>query len=319
MASVESRRAVLAALGANVSITVGKLAAGVLTGSGAMFAEAVHSAADSVNQVFLLVGLRLSETRADDEHPHGYGKEAFFWSFLAAIFIFVAGATFSLFEGIRTLIDNEFHSRSTGELAVAFTVLGLAFLFEGASLIVVIRGIRARSKSRGWSFAQFLRRSPDMTIKTVFWEDSAATAGLVVVAVGLALTEVAENEMWDGVASVIVGVILTAVALMLGAQSRRMLIGAAATEDVRETLREKVMAFDEVELIVRLLTMQLGARSVLVSGELQLSTDLTTEQIEDLLMRIDRDVHAALPQVSDTFWELRHHPMDTEVGRRIFE
>ena len=134
--SHESKTAVLAALFANGAIACGKLAAGALTGSGAMFAEGAHSIADTANQGFLLVGINLSDTKPDDEHPHGYGKEVFFWTFLAAVFIFVAGATFSFFEGIRSLIDNEFHERGATELGVAFGVLGAAFLFEGAVLVI---------------------------------------------------------------------------------------------------------------------------------------------------------------------------------------
>jgi len=207
MAGEESRRAVLAALGANAVIAVGKLVAGVVTGSGAMFAEGGHSIADTTNQMFLLVGLKRAKALPDEEHPHGYGKEAFFWSFLAAIFMFVGGATFSLFEGIRTVIDpGEFHERSTAELGLAFGVLGGAFLFEGVSLIVAARVIRGGARSRGWSMRQYLQRSPDMTTKTVFWEDSAATAGLLIASAGLAIAEVAQDETPDGVASITVSV-----------------------------------------------------------------------------------------------------------------
>src|SRR5439155_24027089 len=137
----ESRGAVLAAMAANLAIACGKLVAGALTGSAAMFAEAGHSVADTVNQVFLLLGINLSQTKADKAHPHGHGKEAFFWSFLAAIFIFVAGAAFSFFEGTRTLIQEEAHERSSFDLTVAFGVLGMAFLFESFSFTVAMRSL----------------------------------------------------------------------------------------------------------------------------------------------------------------------------------
>ena len=315
----ESRTAVLAALVANIVIAVGKLEAGLLTGSGAMLAEAVDSMADSVNQAFLLIGIRLSDTRPDEEHPHGYGKEAFFWSFVAALFIFVAGATFSYFEGIRTLVEGEFHERESIELIVAFVVLGLAFLFEGTVLIIATRTLRRGARARGWSFWMFVRESPELTTKTVFWEDSAATLGLVVAALGLGLTELTSSEAWDGAASIVIGLILTAVALMLGLQARSLLLGAAAHRDVRDALRSRILSFDEVEVIVRLLTMQLGARSILVTAELQIVDGLTTTAIEDLLQRIEDAVREAEPDVSDSFFELRQHPLDTSVGRRVFE
>jgi len=301
----ESRGAVLAAMGANFLIACGKFVAGALTGSAAMFAEAGHSVADTVNQVFLLLGINLSRTVADDEHPHGYGKEAFFWSFLAAIFIFVAGAAFSLFEGLRTLIQEDAHERSSFDLAVAFGVLGMALLFELVSFSVAVRGLLAGARRKDWSLARFVRRSPDLTLKTVFFEDSAAIAGLLLAAGGLTLSELAHDEVWDGVASVSIGFVLAGVSIMLGMQARNLLLGAAASEEVREALHRAVTSFPEVTHVVRLLSMQLGSHSVLVTGELEVGRGLNTDQIEDLLARIDEKIAAEVPDVTDTFWELR--------------
>ena len=307
----ESRGAVLAAMGANLAIACGKLFAGALTGSAAMFAEAGHSVADTVNQVFLLLGINLSRTKADERHPHGYGKEAFFWSFLAAIFIFVAGAAFSFFEGTRTLIQEEAHERSSFDLAVAFGVLATAFLFESFSFTVAISALRSGARRHGWSLLHYLRSSPDLTTKTVVFEDSAALTGLLLAAGGLALSELAGSEVWDGIASICIGFLLAAVSLMLGMQARRLLLGSAATEEVREALHRVVMSFPEVTHIVRLLSMQLGSHSVLVTGELELSRDLHTHEIEDLISRIDRKVSAEVPDVTDTFWELRRRPLSS--------
>jgi len=301
----ESRGAVLAAMAANFLIACGKFVAGALTGSAAMFAEAGHSVADTVNQVFLLLGINLSRTKADDDHPHGYGKEAFFWSFLAAIFIFVAGAAFSLYEGTRTLIQEDVHERSSFDLVVAFGVLGMAFLFESFSFAVASRALLAGARRRGWSIARYIRRSPDLTMKTVFFEDSAALAGLLLAAGGLALSEAASDEIWDGIASVSIGFVLAAVSVMLGMQARNLLLGAAANPEVREALRRAVTSFPEVTHVVRLLSMQLGSHSVLVTGELEVGRGLTTDQIEDLLVRIDQKIAATVPDVTDTFWELR--------------
>ncbi len=307
----EGKTAVLTALVANLLIAVGKLGAGLLTGSGAMLAEAAHSVADSVNQIFLLIGINLSNTNADEEHPHGYGKEAFFWSFLAAIIIFVAGATFSFFEGTRTLVQSTFEERSTTELSIAFGVLGLGLLFEGASLVVATRAIRKLSRLRGWSFWQFIRHSPDLTTKTVFWEDSAAMLGLLIAMAGLAAAEADRSVVWDGVASLSIGVLLTAVALTLGLQARNLLLGAAAHIDTRRAIRATVLAVPEVDAVVRLLTMQLGAHSILVTGELQVRRGLSTGEIEALLRRVDEAIQESVPDVHETFWELRRHPDET--------
>jgi cation diffusion facilitator family transporter len=303
--SEESRGAVLAAMAANFAIACGKFVAGALTGSAAMFAEAGHSVADTVNQVFLLLGINLSRTKADESHPLGYGKEAFFWSFLAAIFIFVAGAVFSLYEGTRTLIQDDTHDRSSFDLAVAFGVLVMALLFELISFTVAVRGLLAGARRKGWGIAQFIRRSPDLTLKTVFFEDSAAIAGLLLAAGGLALSELANDEVWDGIASVSIGFVLVGVSVMLGMQARNLLLGAAANEEVREALNRVVRSFPEVTHVVRLLSMQMGSHSILVTGELEVGRSMTTEQIEDLLTRIDSTIADTVPDVTETFWELR--------------
>lgn len=303
----ESKGAVLAAMGANFAIAAGKLAAGLLTHSASLLAEAGHSFADTVNQVFLLIGINLSSATADDAHPHGYGKEGFFWSFLAAIFIFVAGATFSLYEGIRTLVQSDSHERSGADLAIAFGVLGMAMVFESISFVVAVRSLITGARRKGWSLPRFIRESPDLTVKTVFWEDSAALVGLTLASLGLGLSELTGNESWDGVASICIGVVLAGVAYMLGVQSRSLLLGAAAGPETREHIQATLSSFPEVSSVQRLLTMQLGAHSVLVTGELEVRRGLTTTELEALLGRIDADLAEKVPEVSDTFWEL-HGP-----------
>ena len=300
----ESKSAVLAAMGANFAIAAGKLVAGILTGSAAMLAEAGHSIADTVNQVFLLVGINLSASKADASHPYGYGKEAFFWSFLAAIFIFVAGAAFSVFEGVRTLLQDVAHERSGHELAIAFGVLGMAFVFESISFAVAIRSLMAGARQRGWSIVRYVRRSPDLTTKTVFYEDGAALTGLALAAGGIFLSEWTGSEAWDGVASLGIGVVLTVVAFLLGLQARNLLIGASAGEETLTTIDETLRGFPEVERVVRMLTMQMGSHSVLVSGELQVRRSLTLAEAEDLLHRIDERLADEVPEVHDTFWEI---------------
>ena len=301
----ESKGAVVAAMGANAVIAAGKLVAGLLTGSAALLAESGHSIADTVNQVFLLIGISRSEAVPDEKHPMGYGKEAFFWSFLAAIFIFVAGAAFSIYEGTRTLVQDETHDRSGSDLLVAFGVLGFAIVFESISFTVAVRGLLAGARRKAWTLARYLRESPDTTLKTVLFEDSAALVGLVLAAGGLALSEVTGNENWDGIASLAIGVVLAAVALLLGNQARSLLLGTAANSETQDHIRETLRSFEEVEKVIRVLTMQLGSHSVLVMGEIMVRRGLTTDAIEDLLGRIDAEIERRVPEVSDTFWELK--------------
>lgn len=292
-------------MGANFAIATGKLVAGVLTGSAAMLAEAGHSVADTVNQVFLLVGINLSSADPDEVHPYGYGKEAFFWSFLAAIFIFVAGAAFSVFEGVRTLFQDENHERSGGELAIAFGVLGMAFLFESISFFVAVRALLSSARKKGWSVVRYIRRSPDLTTKTVFYEDGAALTGLALAAAGLAMSEVTGTEVWDGVASLGIGLVLATVALILGLQARRLLIGAAASVETRDGIAATLAQFPEVRRAVRVLTMQTGPHTVLVSGELEIAQSLSLAQAEALLERIHRRLEQDVPEVAETFWEIK--------------
>lgn len=302
----ESKGAVLAAMVANAGIAVGKFIAGTLTGSAAMFAEAGHSVADTVNQVFLLVGINLSDTTADEDHPHGYGKEPFFWSFMAAIFIFVAGAAFSFYEGTRTLLQEEDHHRTSSELLVAYSVLGGAVVFEVFSTTIAVRGLIRSSRAKGWPVFKYVRESPDTTLRTVLFEDSAALAGLFLAMGGLALSEATGNEAWDAIASLCIGVVLTGVAIMLGMGARKMLLGAAAHRETRAAIERVATGFPEVQRAVRILTMQLGSHSVLVTGELTVKRDLSTAAIEDLLHRLDEQLAKEVPEVTSTFWEL--HP-----------
>lgn len=301
----ESKAAVLAAMGANFAIAGGKLAAGVITGSAALLAEAGHSVADTVNQVFLLVGLNLSRSEADERHPHGHGKETFFWAFLAAVFIFVAGAVFSIFEGVRTLVQETNHNRSATDLGIAYGVLGFAFLFETASFVVAVRQIRADAARNGWSIVRYVRESPALTLKTVLFEDSAALAGLALATLGLTVSELTHSEVWDGVASLAIGFLLAGVAILLGWQSRALLIGAATSTENLETITETIRQFPEIQEVPRLLTMQTGVSSILVTGELRLCRDLSGVEVAALIERLDRKLETALPEIHDTFWEVR--------------
>lgn len=310
----ESKGAVLAAMSANFAIAAGKLVAGLLTGSAALLAEAGHSVADTVNQVFLLLGINLSHTEADASHPHGYGKEPFFWSFLAAIFIFVAGAVFSVYEGTRTLIQDDNHHRTAFELWVAYGVLGMAFVFEGISFTIAMKQMVTSARAQGRGMVDYIRRSPDITIKTVFFEDSAALIGLTIAAAGLTASELFHTEVWDGVASLAIGLLLGGVALMLGVQSRRLLLGAAADEQTIARIRETIATVPEVEAVVRLLTMLIGPHNVLVSGELQVRCGLDVTAAEDVIARLDRALAEAVPDIGDTFWELHHLPADAVQG-----
>jgi len=292
------------ALGANATIAVGKFAVGILTGSAAMLAEAAHSVADTVNQGFLLVSINLSDNPADEEHPYGHGKERFFWAFLAAVFIFVAGAFFSVYQGIEKLMAS---SHDHGAFWPSYLVLGIAFAFDAVVLVLAIREARRQARELGVGMRQFLGETSDVTLKTAMYEDIAATIGVVLAALGLAIFQVTGDPVWDGIASILIGIVLIVVAIMLGRETRDLLLGSSASKRTQTAIKGAIAEFAEIESVVNLLTMQLGMDSVLVTGEINIRDDLTTNEIESLLARVTTRIREAAPEVKNLY--LEPHPV----------
>lgn len=295
-----SKKVIYAALGANGAIAASKLAVGLITGSVAMLAEAAHSIADTVNQIFLLVSFRLSEAPADEDHPFGHGKERFFWAFLAAVFIFVAGAFFSIYEGIRKIIEGGEHH---GPFWPSYLVLALAFAFDGSVLVIAVREAMRQAKASGLSLRSYLSESSDVTLKTALYEDTAAAIGLILAAGGLLLLQLTGNAVFDGLSSILIGIVLVVVAIMLGRETRDLLLGSAAPPRVRTAIRDAVEEFPEVERVNQILTMQLGMDSILVTGELRIEDRLTTDDLEHLLQRITTRIREVAPQVRNIYLE----------------
>ncbi|HLM78915.1 MAG TPA: cation diffusion facilitator family transporter, partial [Rubrobacteraceae bacterium] len=298
-----TKRAVIAAFTANLLIAISKFVAGLISGSAAMLAEGAHSVADTVNQVFLLVSLPLSKSGPDREHPYGYGKDRFFWSLLVAVGLFVAGAVFSIYEGI-TKITGELEGSES--YLLAYIVLGAAFVFEAGALVVSIREFRQAAKEENRTFWEHFKTTRNTTLKVPLYEDVAALIGLVIAAAGLFLTQTTGVTLYDGLASVGIGVVLIAVAFELGADSRRLLLGEAVPPEDEQRLRETMNSFDEVTDVLRLLTMHIGPNAVLVNAEIHVVDGLDTDQIEDLLERITQSLRDEMPEVAHTFIEL--HP-----------
>ncbi len=302
-----TKRAVIAAFVANLVIAISKFVAGFITGSSAMLAEGAHSVADTTNQVFLFVSLHLSKRAPDQEHPYGYGKDRFFWSLLVAVGLFIAGAVFSIYEGI-TKIAGE--SGGHHSFLIAYIVLGAAFVFESGALFVSVREFRRAAREQERSFWGHFKTTRNTTLKVPLYEDTAALIGIVIAAAGLFLTEVTDNAIYDGLASVGVGVVLMLVAWELGTDSRKLLLGESVPPEDEKRLRETITSFAEVTDLLRLLTMHLGPSAVLVNAEIHLVDGLETDQIEDLLERITKTMREEMPEVAHTFIEL--HPLGQE-------
>ena len=298
-----TKRSVLAAFVANFLIAISKFVAGFISGSAAMLAEGAHSVADTVNQVFLLISLPLSKSAPDREHPYGHGKDRFFWSLLVAVGLFVAGAVFSVYEGIMKITGE---SEGGESFLIAYVVLGAAFVFESGALVVSTREFLKSARDENRSFWGHFRTTRNTTMKVPLYEDAAALAGLAIAAAGLLLTQLTGNHVYDGIASIGVGVILGFVAFELGADSRALLLGEAVPPEDEERLREIMTSFEEVTDVLRLLTMHLGPDAVLVNTEIHVVDGLETDQIEDLLERITQRMREEMPEVAQTFIEL--HP-----------
>jgi cation diffusion facilitator family transporter len=295
----EKRKTVYVAGAANITIAGAKLAGGLISGSSALLAEAAHSLADTMNEVFLLVSLRLGSREPDETHPFGYGKERFFWAFMAALFIFVAGASFSVIQGLQVVIIGE--DEAISNLAVTYAILGVSFLAEGTSFVRAFRHARAES---GGEFMQTLRRarhSKDPTVKTILFEDGAAVTGVVIAVAGLMLYQLTGSVLWDGVASVLIGCLLAYVAFALGRDVKGLLLGEAASPQVRTRLREIIAGFDEVDEVLDLLTMHLAPEQLLVAVRIDLADGVTGRDVELVCDQIERVLHEAEPMVTEVF------------------
>jgi cation diffusion facilitator family transporter len=293
-----TRRTVLVALASNASIAVAKLVAGVVSGSSAMLAETAHSVADTINQVFLLYSLRMSEREPDAEHPFGYGKERFFWSFLAAVGIFVAGAGFSLYEGLERVFGA---SKEAGPYGIAYAVLAFSLLAEGTSLARAVRQTRRDARDRRASPVKYVRTSRDPTTKTVVFEDSAAVIGVGLAFAGVALHQATGNQVYDGLASIAIGVLLAVVAFALGRDTRRLLIGEAATPEEREAISDVIGSHPAVDRVMELLTMALAPDRLLVAARVDLADGLSAAQVEQASTEIERQLREHVPTVWQVF------------------
>jgi cation diffusion facilitator family transporter len=293
----ESKQTVLVALAANLLIAVAKLVGGVVSGSSSMLAEAAHSVADTINQVFLLTSLKVAARPADSTHPFGYGKARFFWSLLAAVGIFVAGAIFSIYEGVHTLL----HGGESGGILVPYVVLGVAVIAEGSSWLRAVGQLRREAAEIGRPMLRHAWESKDPTVKTVLSEDTAAVLGLLLAAVGIGLHHLTGDAGWDGAAAIAIGVLLAVVAVLLGRDTRDLLIGEAADPELVLDVHRRLSAAAEVTEVVELLTMHLGPDTVLVAARIDLRDELTGREIEDFSSRMDAELAEQWPEIKQVF------------------
>ncbi len=294
----ESTLTIIVALAINVSIAVMKVVAGVVTGSAAMLAEAAHSVADSSTEGLLLAALRHSDRPADRQHPFGYGKVRFFWALIAAVSMVVTGAMFSVYEGVRTIVGG--YGEQTFAW-VAFLVLALSFVMEGTSWIRAMRQIRREQHEAGHDLIEHLRTTDDPTVKTVFFEDTAALIGLLLAFGGVGLHLLTGSALWDGLASLLIGVLLTGVAYLLGRTNMRLLIGQQADRRLVRAIYSRLSAAPEVEQVVDLLTMLTGTDKVLLCARVDFANSLSAAELESACVRIDGELRREYTDLDEIF------------------
>ena len=299
MSSAESRVLVLLALAANAGIAVMKFLAFYFSGSSAMLAEGFHSLADTGNQLFLLRGTKNSRLLPTVRYPFGQGKEAYFWAFMVAVFLFVGGGVVAITEGLDRLL----HPRAAeGGLTFNLIVLGVAAVFElGVAFRPAVKEFnRRRGSRRVW---RTIRETKDPTLLVVLFEDSVAVIGIAVAAAGLLLAEWTGDPHWDGVASLVIGVMLCLTAWILAIETKGLLVGESASRQVRSAIRAAVLSVGEVETVERLLTMHLGPDEILVNLDVTVEPGKTAADLEDINRRIEAEILSMVPQATRVFIE----------------
>lgn len=297
MAGSNSKTVIYAALAGNTAIACTKFAASAFTGSSAMLSEAVHSLVDTGNQLLLLFGLKRAARPPDENHPFGYGLQLYFWTFVVAVMIFGVGAVVSILHGLEKIA----HPHAVEDAWVNYVVLGLGIAFEGAVWIVALK---AFNRERGSAkLLKAIRDSKDPTTFTVLFEDTAALLGLIVALVGIAASQLLDLPVLDGVASVVIGVILASTALFLAVESHSLLTGEAADPETRAGIKRLAAAEPGVERINQALTMHFGPNEVLVALSLDFQDTLTAQEVEHAVTRMERAIKQAFPNVRRIFIE----------------
>lgn len=299
MAFDSSRKVVYAATAANIAIAACKYVAAAFTGSPAMLAEAFHSTADAGNELLLLLGMKRSARPADALHPFGHGKVLYFYSLLVAIYIFLIGAGVAVYHGISHLA----HPTPSTALAWNYVVLALAFSFEFYSWRISYRELKSR-KDPGENIWEEIRGSKDPTIFTVFLEDSAALVGILLAFLGIWLGDLLQQPYLDPLASILIGVLLAMVAVVLGRESAALLVGERTNRATIREARRIISADPAVEDVGELLTMQLGPDQVLLAADIKFRRNLTVEQLESAIDRIEESIRRQTPSVDRIYLEV---------------
>ncbi|WP_305096042.1 cation diffusion facilitator family transporter [Croceibacterium aestuarii] len=288
--------AIYAALGGNVAVAITKFVAAFIAGSSSMLTEGIHSLVDSGNEVLLLYGEHRAERPPDELHPLGYGREVYFWSFVVALLIFTAGAGVSVYEGILHIL----HPEMLEKPLINFAVLGASIIFEAASMYFGLKEFRKSQRKNEGAWRTF-RTSKDPTIFVVLLENLAALIGLVIAAAFIGLTVLTGNPVYDGIGSVLIGLLLGAVAIILAIECKHLLIGERASPQLQKALKQFAEREKGVCLVNEVITIHLSPKDVVAMLSLDLEDELPVGEVEGISQRIEQTIKAQYPEVRRIF------------------
>jgi cation diffusion facilitator family transporter len=291
-----SIKSIIFALSANLGIAITKTVAAVITGSGAMLAESIHSFADCGNQGLLFLGLRAAKKKPDHEHPLGYGKAIYFWSFIVALMLFSMGGLFSIYEGVHKLHSTEKMSNPM----IAIVVLSLSMILEGASLWGCITQVKSLKKKQ--SLWEWIKNTRQSELLVVFGEDVAALFGLLFALVSVILAYITGNPIYDSIGSIGIGVLLVFVSIFVAAKVKGLLIGQSADEAIRSEIKLFLESRPEIQGIFNLITIQLGAQ-IMVAVKAKMATTESVEMLIKNINKCEKELKKTFPEVQWVFFE----------------
>ena len=292
-----SKKVIIAALIGNFLIALTKFMAFFVTKSSAMLSEGVHSVVDTGNQILLLYGMHRAKKPADEQFPFGHGKEVYFWGFIVAIMIFTVGAGVSIYKGIHHLL----HPTTIQNPTLNYVVLACAMLFEGAAWYFALTEF---TKTKGkWGYLEAVHRGKDPSMFVVLFEDSAAMLGILVAFVGILLSQITGNPYYDGVASVIIGLILAGTAAWLAYEIKGLLIGESARPEIVKGVKEIAKSYPKIKHVNEILTLHMGPDFILLNLSVDFADSLLAGDLEDTISRLDRQIKQAYPKIKRIFVE----------------
>lgn len=292
-----SKKVIIAALVGNSLIAVTKFVAASISGSSAMMSEGIHSLVDTGNQMLLLYGMKKAKKPANKYFPFGYGKEMYFWSFVVSILIFAVGSGVSIYEGIHRINEPE----AVSSFTINYVVLGLALLFEGGALYMAVKEFFKTKGNR--STLEAVKHGKDPALFVVLFEDSAAMLGLLVALIGVILTQATGNFLWDGIASVCIGVILGITAIWLAYETKGLLIGESAHPELTDSVHTILNNDDTILSVSDVLSLHMGPEFVLVIADVDFKDDLSSQDIEAKILSLKTLIKSKHPLIKRIFIE----------------